>query len=224
MKVVCPTCNTSYNVPNDKIPQGRRIVAACKKCGAKIIIEPSAESKPDYSTQAEPVSGPTIPSIPKRAPSTTMDTGEFQFMPETNEFKGYAGFWKRFAAAIIDVFILMVAGFMIGGFVGLIFGLLTGTSEGTGTLGSIVGIILNWLYFAIMESSSKQGTLGKMALGIKVTDLSGDAISFGRATGRYFGKIISTIIILVGYLMVAFTAKKQALHDMMAGCLVVNKR
>jgi uncharacterized RDD family membrane protein YckC len=91
-------------------------------------------------------------------------------------------------------------------------------------LGNIVGITLGWLYFALMESSSKQGTLGKIALGIKVTDLSGNAISFGRATARHFGKILSTIILLAGYLMVAFTAKKQGLHDMIAGCLVVNKR
>jgi len=91
-------------------------------------------------------------------------------------------------------------------------------------LGNLGGIILGWLYFAIMESSSTQGTLGKMALGIKVTNLSGDRISFGRATGRHFGKIISTFIFLIGYLMVAFTSRKQALHDMMAGCLVVTRK
>jgi uncharacterized RDD family membrane protein YckC len=62
-----------------------------------------------------------------------------------------------------------------------------------------------------------------MALGIKVTDLSGNAISFGRATVRHFGKILSAIILLAGYLMVAFTAKKQGLHDMIAGCLVVKQ-
>jgi uncharacterized RDD family membrane protein YckC len=74
-----------------------------------------------------------------------------------------------------------------------------------------------------MESSGSQGTLGKMAVGIKVTDLYGNRIGFGKATGRFFGKIISFFILLVGYLMVAFTQKKQGLHDMMAGCLVVNK-
>jgi uncharacterized RDD family membrane protein YckC len=62
-----------------------------------------------------------------------------------------------------------------------------------------------------------------MALGIKVTDLSGERIGFGKATGRYFGKIISGLILLIGYIMVAFTEKKQGLHDMMAGCLVVSK-
>ena len=80
-----------------------------------------------------------------------------------------------------------------------------------------------WLYFALMESSSKQATLGKMALGIIVTDLNGNRLSFGRATGRYFGKIISGAILMIGYIMAGFTEKKQALHDIIAGCLVVNR-
>lgn len=74
-----------------------------------------------------------------------------------------------------------------------------------------------------MENSATQGTLGKLALGIKVTDLNGRRIGFGRATGRHFGKFISTLTLLIGYIMVAFTQKKQGLHDMMAGCLVVNR-
>jgi uncharacterized RDD family membrane protein YckC len=80
-----------------------------------------------------------------------------------------------------------------------------------------------WLYFALMESSSKQGTLGKMALSIMVTDVNGNRITFGRATGRYFGKFLSGLILYIGYIMVAFTEKKQGLHDMIAGTLVVNK-
>ena len=74
-----------------------------------------------------------------------------------------------------------------------------------------------------MESSSKQATLGKLALGIVVTDLSGNRISFGRATGRYFGKIVSGMIMCIGYIMAGFTERKQALHDIMASCLVILK-
>jgi uncharacterized RDD family membrane protein YckC len=74
-----------------------------------------------------------------------------------------------------------------------------------------------------MESSARQATLGKMAVGIKVTDEAGARISFGRAVGRYFGKFVSTIILLIGFLMVAFTEKKQGLHDKLAGTLVVKK-
>ena len=78
-------------------------------------------------------------------------------------------------------------------------------------------------YYALMESSANQATVGKMALGIRVTDLAGNRLTFGRATARHFGKIISGLTLGIGYLMVAFTPSKQALHDIMAGCLVVNR-
>ena len=71
-----------------------------------------------------------------------------------------------------------------------------------------------------MESSSTQATLGKMAMSIVVTDISGNRVSFGRATGRHFAKIISAIILYIGYLMIAFTEKKQGLHDIIADTLV----
>ena len=90
-------------------------------------------------------------------------------------------------------------------------------------MGVSLGLILNWIYYAVMESSSTQATLGKMALGIKVVDLEGHRISFTKATGRYFGKFISLLILFVGFIMVAFTKKKQGLHDIMAGCLVIDK-
>ena len=78
----------------------------------------------------------------------------------------------------------------------------------------------NWIYEAGLESSSKQATLGKMAMGLKVTDLVGRRISFARATGRHFAKILSGMILLIGYIMAGFTERKQALHDMIAGTLV----
>lgn len=81
--------------------------------------------------------------------------------------------------------------------------------------------IVEWLYFAIMESSTHQGTLGKIALGIKVTDIQGNRISFARATGRYFGKILSGLVLMIGFIMAGFTEKKQALHDILADCLVI---
>ncbi len=80
-----------------------------------------------------------------------------------------------------------------------------------------------WLYFALMESSSRQATLGKMLVGIMVTDLDGGRISFGRATGRHFAMILSALTCYIGFVMAAFTERKQALHDMIAGTLVVRK-
>ena len=128
----------------------------------------------------------------------------------------YAGFWKRVAAHIIDSIILLFAGFVYGS----IF-----AAAGVYGVGPvyIFTYVSWWIYYAVMESSPTQGTLGKMALGIKVTDLKGSRISFGRASGRHFGKFISALILSIGFIMVAFTQKKQGLHDGMAGCLVVNK-
>lgn len=144
--------------------------------------------------------------------------------PASAGFAGYAGFWKRLAAFLIDWLVTMIGGAMVG----FIFGILL-TVQGLNDpavlegLGNILGIVIGWLYFAVMESSPTQGTLGKMALGIKVTDLQGRPIAFGKATGRHFGKIISGLILLIGFVMVAFTERKQGLHDIMAGCLVMNR-
>ncbi len=85
-----------------------------------------------------------------------------------------------------------------------------------------VAILGQWLYFAYLESGEKQGTWGKQMLGIYVTDLTGNRISFGRASGRFFAKIISGLIPLgIGYIMAGITERKQALHDMIASCLVL---
>ncbi|GAB6269111.1 MAG: hypothetical protein STSR0002_18530 [Smithella sp.] len=139
----------------------------------------------------------------------------------------YAGFWKRVAAWVLDFIISMLGMFPIILILGLLLIPTTGNADNIQAswegLGNVVGIIFTWLYNALMESSSKQATLGKIFLGIKVTDLSGNRIGFGKATGRHFGKIISAIILSVGFIMVAFTKKKQGLHDIMAGCLVVNR-
>ena len=156
----------------------------------------------------------------------------------------YAGFWKRAVAYILDQLILAIAAMMVACLLGCIVLVPLIVSSGVQSeqainrlveqkmqdyemLISIVSWIVNiigiWLYHALMESSRWQATPGKLALGIRVTDLNGHRISFGRATGRHFGKIISGIPLLIGWIMVAFTKKKQALHDMVAGCLVIKK-
>jgi uncharacterized RDD family membrane protein YckC len=141
---------------------------------------------------------------------------------------GYGGFWIRVVAAIIDGIILRLVvapvGMMFGaaGFAG---GMMTGfPHRGMALLGGGVTIILmffgGWLYEAFMESSSYQGTIGKMIFGMKVTDLNGNRISFERATGRHFAKILSAMILCIGYIMVGFSDRKQGLHDLLAGTLV----
>ena len=136
----------------------------------------------------------------------------------------YGGFWIRVLAYIIDAMILQFASSMLALVgVGAVLGV-GGSADavvGAGVIG-VYGLmlVLNWLYFAILESSAWQGTLGKQALKLIVTDESGERIGFGRATGRYFAKILSTIIFLVGFMMVGWTQRKQGLHDMVAGTLV----
>lgn len=145
----------------------------------------------------------------------------------------YAGFWKRFAAAIIDGIVTGIGGLVVAGPI-IALMILSATSargepdmEALGDaldgVANLLGLLLGWIYSAAMESSSLQATLGKMALQIKVTDLDGARVSFGKATGRHFAKFVSALLLFAGFVMAAFTAKKQGLHDMMAGCLVVNK-
>ncbi|MFH1195056.1 MAG: RDD family protein [bacterium] len=164
----------------------------------------------------------------------------------------YAGFWKRFAAYLIDSILLSIVNMIFILPIWIMFGLsifpftkfenfeefssvalfqqydeeflipIISTFIIAVLMIAVFTTIISWLYFALMESSAKQATLGKMALGIKVTDLMGNRISFGKATGRYFAKILSGMILYIGFIMAGFTEKKQALHDIIAGCLVMN--
>ena len=91
---------------------------------------------------------------------------------------------------------------------------------GNGVL-NLLSLLAGWVYFGFTESSSWQATIGKKLLNLKVTDMSGNRLTFGRASGRYFAKILSGLTCLIGFVMAAFTEKKQALHDMVANTLVV---
>jgi uncharacterized RDD family membrane protein YckC len=137
----------------------------------------------------------------------------------------YAGFWKRAAALFIDNIILYLLLFIIGFIWGFMLALLfNATADFITSSAYIVGIFGCWLYFALFESSVYQATPGKMVLGIMVTDLNANRISFGKASLRYVCKIVSLLTLGIGYIMAGFTEKKQALHDIMAGSLVVNKK
>lgn len=144
-----------------------------------------------------------------------------------------AGFWKRFAAAFIDGIVSGIAVLVIAAPILTLMMLsvvsdveepdpraLSAVFEGATNL---LALAIGWIYFAAMESSPLQGTLGKLALRIRVTDLGGDRIGFGKATGRYFGKFLSGLLLFAGFIMAAFTERKQGLHDKLAGCLVVNR-
>ena len=119
----------------------------------------------------------------------------------------YAGFWLRVVASLLDGLILLIPVVVIASAFDRFF--------------ILFATILVWQYYALQESGIAQATLGKKVLGLKVTDLKGRRITYGRATGRYFAKIVSQITLTIGYMMAGFTEKKQALHDMIADTLVI---
>ncbi|MBI5709994.1 MAG: RDD family protein [Candidatus Eisenbacteria bacterium] len=192
--------------------------AFCPRCGAPVAAPPEATAVPPAAAPPEWAAG----AAPAGPPPGWAGAG-----PSVR----YGGFWRRFWAWVVDGILLNAVFIPLSLMAGLPL-LGWGDTEDLDPdrlfafVGSFVAIglvrtILSWLYFALMESSSKQATVGKMALGIRVTDLAGRRISFARATGRCFGAILSGLLFGIGFLMVAFTEKKQGLHDIMAGTLVV---
>lgn len=123
----------------------------------------------------------------------------------------YAGFWRRVAAFIIDCLVLLIP-----------YAVLTALDR-QHPLVAVLQTLLLWLYFAAFESSKLQATPGKLAIGLFVTDACGRRIGFGRATGRYLCRVLSFLILLVGYFMSGWTKHKQCLHDMIADTYVIRK-
>ena len=202
----------------------------CSVCGAQ--VQETAKFCPNCGRGTSPASPAAYAAQP--------GTGGFLFAGPR-----YGGFWLRFVAYLLDDLILGIplAVIMIVLFLGLggvawvhahipanidpeemnahfmdIFGALMGFYA----LMILAAVAISWLYYALMESSERQATLGKAVLSLKVTDMNGNRISFGRATGRYFAKIVSGLIPFgIGYILAGFTEKKQALHDFIAATLVI---
>jgi uncharacterized RDD family membrane protein YckC len=136
----------------------------------------------------------------------------------------YAGFWKRVLASLADGLVTTVLSMVIALVVGGALWLSTASAQETVTFTIVYYLAIvpvHWLYYALMESSSRQATYGKVAVGIVVTDLQGNRISFGRATSRSLLKFVNTVTLGVGWILAGLTSKKQALHDLLAGTVVV---
>ena len=202
--------------------------AFCSNCGQAFAVAAAVARAPMMSSSvAAPLVG-GMAAVPAYAGYAAVPRVE------------YAGFWLRFLAFLIDnavmgigfVLVLIPLIFLtgLGGFISeihpdedmndvgifMLIGLLF--------LAATVSLLLTWLYHALMESSEWQATLGKRVLGLVVTDMAGRRVSFGRATGRHFAKIITNMVpAFIGYIMAGFTERKQALHDMIAGCLVLRR-
>ncbi|MFD2443327.1 RDD family protein [Bacillus sp. CGMCC 1.16607] len=166
---------------------------------------------------------------------------EEQFQEQKRE---YAGFWIRFAAYLLDSIIIGIPATIIilivffGAF-GATVGFESFTDPayleaemtdqeafaflGAYLLSILISILLTVIYFAGMHSSKWQATIGKKLIGLVVTDLKGNRISFWRGLGRYLAMAFLSGIFMIGYIVAAFTEKKQALHDLIAGTLVLKK-
>jgi len=118
----------------------------------------------------------------------------------------YAGFWHRLLAGLIDYILVAIISLI------LVF---------IPVIGWILNIFVSWLYFAIQHSSSKQATLGMKALDIKITDERHNKISFWRASGNYFVSALSGLLLFIGFFMIAFTSRKQGLHNLISRTLFI---
>jgi uncharacterized RDD family membrane protein YckC len=154
-------------------------------------------------------------------PSATSTSPETDLLTGFDRQVDYAGFWRRFLAVFIDSIVIQIVNMLVAAAMGYpVFDV----SREYFDPPALVGLVIGWLYFAVQESSPAMGTLGKRAVGIRVTTMDGDRISFARATGRHFARYLSTILLLIGYLMMLWDSKKQTLHDKMAETLVIKDR
>jgi uncharacterized RDD family membrane protein YckC/DNA-directed RNA polymerase subunit RPC12/RpoP len=142
----------------------------------------------------------------------------------------YAGFWLRFVAHLIDSLILAVPTSAIVAVCVTLFRNVPGNVPWNAVFDltgfwvpELLLLLLTWPYYAPMESSRFQATFGKMLLGLIVTDLDGERVSFGRATGRHWAKVFSSFCFMLGYLTAGFDDKKQAWHDSISSCLVIRR-
>ncbi len=175
---------------------------------------------------------------------TYSSSGWVDLIRGNNAGRELAGFWRRLSAFLIDLLILILITGTAAAYLGLGEGwrmLLMILRRDTvmyddGTLASsilpmpvgtfllVVVIIIPWIYFAILESSRNQATLGKMACRIIVTDLHGKPITFARATLRHFSKYISLMVVGIGFFCIGYTRYHQGLHDVIGACLVWYQR
>lgn len=139
-----------------------------------------------------------------------------------SEKNSFGGFWIRFAAYFVDVVVMLIPTLLISY---LLHSILPATNKSEMALVNFIDDCVNllvwWVYTSAFLSSAWQATPGKKICRLKVIDYSGNRISFGRATGRYFASLLSALLLFIGYLRIAFNPRRQALHDSIAGTLVI---
>jgi len=207
----------------------------CPKCGTQLADDAAFCTNCGQAMQRIPSDAYPSPATPPPLQPQAVEQQPAQNVwqtPAPSQPVAYAGFWLRLVAYIIDAIILGMAG-VIAFFPLFRANIHAFTTQNPWEVYTsmsrplfairLLALMLGWIYYASMESSSWQATLGKKILGLRVTDLAGNRITFARASGRFFGKILSGMILGIGFLMAGFTARKQALHDILAGCLVLRQ-
>ena len=242
----CVTCQHTYR---SSLHHAERTFP-CRECQDPVTVptRSTRSTRPERSSTAaqlgeqvdrDDFSSTTAPDADGRAESTSddwfdegappvgmpqFDADSFVTSTSTAPAQAvYAGFGRRLAAWGIDVVILAVVQFAGGVLLGFLGGVVSNsenTIQGLAMGGNFLGVLFTLLYFTTFEASYRQGTFGKVYLGLLVTDERGRRISYGRALVRYLGKILSTLACGIGYLMIIFTPNKQGLHDLIAGTYV----
>lgn len=243
----CPSCGQALSAPDTAAgAQG-----SCKFCGATLIApstsndaavlvppeastpappdspQPGSPFSPGMGASADPSATPPGYTAPGYTPPGYQAPGAPYTPPGYANYAGpaymtYAEPWKRLVAAIIDGILMAVVSFPIGFILGML-GATAGSSDAMGAFAQLIGAVIGAAYYIVMTASEYQGTVGKIAMGIKVTDLNGNRISGVASFLRYIGTFLSGIICLIGYIMILFTEKKQGLHDMIAGTVVIDR-
>jgi uncharacterized RDD family membrane protein YckC len=201
----------------------------CSRCGAQNFAAAQSCQKCGGRLSGGLAAMPLVVSAPAYAAAPAV---AYAAVPTAR----YAGFWLRFLAHLIDHVILGIVAAPL--FFILVLPVILRVANDAernqepspemiiAILSSVfiyvvLAFVGQWLYEALLTSSSWQGTVGKRVLQLKVTDELGNRIGFGRATGRFFAKILSSMFFCVGFIMVGLTDRKRGLHDMLASTLVM---
>jgi len=176
----------------------------CGQCGATLAAAPTIPREPVAAEPGEPLQVPPLPGAVA--------------LPAVR----FAGFWRRLSACLVDSILLYFPASTLRVILGLpLLRMRDDWSDPRVLEAQCFAIAMAWLYCSLFESSRTRGTLGQQLLGMQVTDVEGRRISFARATGRHWAQWLSVFICGVGYLLNLWTSRRQTLHDLVAGCVVV---
>lgn len=209
------------------IPVGDRF---CSVCGTPVqVAQPAPQPQPQAWPQ-QPAPQPQQWSQPMPQPQPWPQTVQTPYPQAVR----YAGFWRRFVAAVVDGLVVGIVWFVLSGlydFAAAAF--LEGTAFSPGGAALERALWLSgagrWLllalvifgYFVLMESTTRGASLGKMLLRIRVARADGRRTGLGHSLARTALKPISALPLMLGFVIAGWNRKKRALHDLLSGCIVV---